>query len=314
MNPEYSVIVPLYNEEEVLPSFMTELSNRMDSLGGEYEVLAIDDGSEDKTGEILQAMVKTNSRLAYYQLTRNFGHQAAILAGLNLAKGKCVGIIDGDGQDPPEVLVRMFKSLKEGYDVVYGLRKNRKESLWFRFFCKLFYRILFRISKFEIPMDSGDFSVMDRRVVNFIIKFSNPTPFIRGLRGWYGGNQKSFAYDRQIRQRGNSKYTLFDLAEMALVGFTTSSKLPIRLTICVGLFISFLTFCYTGTIMFLKLFTTMIDGSELAGWTSIIGVTGVIGGVSLMALGVFGEYILHIFETTRNQPAYVIRENDPSEG
>jgi len=312
MNPEYSIVVPFYNEEEVLPSFMAELSKAMDNLGEEYEILAIDDGSEDKTSEILRDMVKSYSKLSYFQLTRNFGHQAAVLAGLNLAEGKYVGIIDGDGQDPPQVLASMFKILREGHDVVYGLRKNRKEGLWFRVFYKLFYKILFRISKASIPLDSGDFSVMDRKVVDFILRFSNPTPFIRGLRAWYGGNQKPFMYDRQIRQGGVSKYSISDLVQLALVGFVTSSKVPIRLAIYIGMFVSFVTFLYSSTIIFLKLFTTLIDGSELIGWSSLIALTGLIGGMILMILGIFGEYLLHIFETTRNQPAYVIKEQNPT--
>lgn len=305
IHPEYSVVIPVFNEEEILPSFIDDLATTMNSLDADHELLFVDDGSNDRTWSILQKYAKNNKNIILLRFARNFGHQAAVYAGLFYAKGRSVGVIDSDGQDPPKILAEMFKLLKTDNDVVYGVRKNRKESALKRFCFFVFYRILAKISITHLPLDSGDFSVMDRRVVEYIKTLNIPSPFLRGLRGWYGGKQKAYEYDRLARKAGKSKYPFFKLVDLAINGFTSSSRLPLRFAVYLGALISIATILYTLSMVILRIFS---PEWELVGWASIIAVTGFVGGLNLMLTGMVGEYISHIFEATRKQPVFIISE------
>lgn len=311
-NLDYSVVIPVYNEEQVLHLFTSNLISAMDRLNRGYELLFVDDGSTDKTWQILNDLSKTNPNVIAYRLSRNFGHQQAIYAGLNHAKGQTVGIIDGDGQDPVEVLVNMFNCIEPDYDVIYGVRKKRKEGPFKRICYFLFYRFLNRITKINIPLDSGDFSVMDREVVNFITNVNDPNPFIRGLRSWYGGKQKAYEYERGARQGGESKYSFFQLLDLAINGVTSCSKWPLRFAVYLGGSVSLVTLLYTIITIFLKI-TFDYPGDEFsAGWTSLIVIIGFVGGMNILLIGIIGEYLSHVFDATMKQPAFIIKESTSS--
>ena len=307
-NPEYSVVIPVYNEEEVLPSFFANLSSAMDTLGGEFELLFVDDGSTDRTWEILMEISNKNPNVLGYRLNRNFGHQQAICAGLFHVKGRMIGVIDGDGQDPAEELVEMFKALGQGYDVVFGVRKMRKEGIFKRFCYFTFYRILRRITKVDIPLDSGDFSVMKKDVVQFITNVNDPNPFIRGLRSWFGGKQKAYEYERVVRYGGKSKYSIFKLIDLAINGVTSCSKWPLRFAVYLGAGVSLITLLYTIVTILIKLIFGYPDDDFSTGWTSLIAVIGFVGGMNILLIGVIGEYLSHVFDATKKQPTFLIRE------
>ncbi len=306
--PEYSVVIPVFNEEEVLPLFISDLCTAMNQLGNNYELLFIDDGSTDKTWEILKEHSKIDSNIFSFRLSRNFGHQQAIFAGLVHTRGKAVGIIDGDGQDPANELCNMFKALDDGYDVVFGVRKKRKEGVFIRFCYYIFYRILNKITKIYIPLDSGDFSVMDKSVVEFIKNVNDPNPFIRGLRSWYGGKQKAYEYERSARKGGNSKYSFLQLIDLAINGVTSCSKWPLRFAVYLGGSVSLLTLLYTVITITLKIFFNYPDDPFSAGWTSLITIIGFVGGMNILVIGIIGEYLSHVFDATMKQPTFIIKE------
>lgn len=310
--PEYSVVVPVFNEEEVLPQFLSNLSSAMETTNKNYELLFVDDGSIDNTWKILTSAAKDNPNVIAYRLSRNFGHQQAIYAGLKHAKGQTIGIIDSDGQDPAEVLVDMFNCINPDYDVVFGVRKKRKEGPFKRFCYFLFYRFLNRITKINIPLDSGDFSVMNRSVVQFIINVNDPNPFIRGLRSWYGGKQKAYEYERVARQGGESKYSFLQLIDLAINGVTSCSKWPLRFAVYLGGGVSLITLLYTIITIFLKIIFDYPGNEFSAGWTSLVAIIGFVGGMNILLIGVIGEYLSHVFDATMKQPTFIIKESTVS--
>lgn len=308
-DPEYSIIIPIYNEEEVLPSLLPEIVERMDTLGRVYEIVVIDDGSTDGSWNILQSLAAQYRSLEAYRLLRNFGHQKALYSGLHVARGKAIGVMDGDGQDPIEVLMEMFDLWGKGYDVIYGVRKKRKENILKKSSYFIFYRLYRKMANIDIPLDSGDFCVMDRKVVDFIVSLQDSSPFIRGLRSWYGGRQLGLEYHRLARQKGEPKYTLFKLIDLAINGLTSFSKEPLRWAVYFGGAVSVFTFIFLAAIVIGKLCFNYPESSVSAGWASAISLTSFIGGVNIMLLGLIGEYIMHIFESVKHRPAFLIKES-----
>lgn len=307
--PDYSVVIPVFNEDEVLHLFTTNLISAMGRLKAGFELIFIDDGSTDQTWQILTELSKSYPNLLAYRLSRNFGHQQAIFAGLMQAKGEMVGIIDGDGQDPVDVLIKMFNCIEPDYDVVFGVRKKRKEGLFKRSCYFLFYRFLNRITKINIPLDSGDFSVMNRSVVQFIINVNDPNPFIRGLRSWYGGKQKAYEYERVARQGGESKYSFFQLIDLAINGVTSCSKWPLRFAVYLGGGVSLVTLLYTITTILLKIIFNYPGDEFSTGWTSLVAIIGFVGGMNILLIGVIGEYLSHVFDSTMKHPTFIIKES-----
>jgi dolichol-phosphate mannosyltransferase len=307
--PAYSIIIPVYNEEEIIESFLEDIRNDMVQLGEAYEVVVVDDGSTDRTWEVLLIASERNPSITAYSLSRNFGHQAAIYAGLTMAQGRAVGIMDGDGQDPPEVMVQMFKHWQEGYDVVYGVRRKRKEHLLKRFLYSAYYRLLRKIASIDIPLDSGDFCVMDRRVDDFILSMEDRSPFLRGLRSWYGGRQLPVEYERAARHGGKVKYSYLKLLDLSISGITSFSKLPLRLAIFFGGITCFAGFTY-GLIVVLRkpMFHSPTSGVG-AGSSSLIAVVAFIGGLALLLVGLVGRYIKHIFDSVKKFPVFIVRES-----
>ena len=309
----YSAIVPIYNEEENLDEIARRLVQVLERIGP-YEIVFVDDGSVDGSADIIGRLCGANPFVKAIHFSRNFGHQAAVSAGLRYASGDAVAVIDGDLQDPPELLPELFNKWREGYKVVYAIRQQRKEGLLKRAAYYLYYRLLRLIAEVEIPLDSGDFSVMDKVVVEKLNDMPESHRFIRGLRSWVGYSQVGVPYNRDARFAGEAKYTWSGLIRLGYDGIFSFSKVPLLIATRIGLFITLIS--VVGA--FLTLGRKFILGVEPQGWTSLIIVVLMIGGIQLFVLGILGEYIGRIFEETKKRPSYIVAEKrniqDPGNG
>jgi glycosyltransferase involved in cell wall biosynthesis len=300
----YSIIIPIFNEEKILPELHQRLEKVAANLDGPVEVILIDDGSKDRSFEIMKDLHARDPRIKSIRLSRNFGHQIAISAGLDLAGGKAIILMDGDLQDPPELLPEMIARWKEGNQVVYTVKKSRKENKLKRFAFKSFYRILHALSTVEIPMDAGNFSLLDRRVVEILRKMPERNRYISGLRAWSGFRQTAVYYDRDPRFSGKPQMSLSRLVQLALDGIFSFSNVPLRLAIYLGLATAFLSFAIGLWAISARLFTD----KAVLGWASTIISILFVGGMILFTLGVIGEYISRIYEEVKNRPLYVVQE------
>ncbi|MCS6772458.1 MAG: glycosyltransferase family 2 protein [Kiritimatiellae bacterium] len=296
------IVIPCYNEEEVLPKLLAALEKFIGEAPYAIRVLFVDDGSRDRTEELLCAACSRQPAYAYLRFSRNFGHQTAVTAGLAHIPGEVIGVIDADLQDPLEALAGMVEKWRAGYDVVYGVRKNRKEGLLLRFAYAAFYRLLKKMANIEIPLDSGDFCVMDRRVVDVINAMPEHNRFIRGLRGWAGFRQIGFPYDRAARAAGKTKYTISRLLKLAFDGMISFSSVPLRLASLLGVLAALLGMVYLGYAVVVKI----LDPAAPIGWASTIAVIIFFGGIQLIVLGIIGEYLGRIFDETKRRPLYLI--------
>ncbi|HMO50416.1 MAG TPA: glycosyltransferase family 2 protein [Kiritimatiellia bacterium] len=300
--PDVGLIVPCYNEEEVLPQLLDRLSRITADWPYPVYVLFVNDGSRDRTQEILDAACVANPAFACVQFSRNFGHQAAVTAGLVHAKGDVIAVIDADLQDPPEFILTMIEKWREGYDVVYGIRTNRKESGLLRLAYATFYRMLKKMANVDLPLDAGDFSLMDRRVVDRINALPEHNRFIRGLRGWVGFKQIGLPYEREARQAGAPKYNMRRLVNLALDGLISFSSVPLRIAAWVGALASLLGF----VLMVFSIVGGLFYGRTPTGWTSLAVMLLFFGGIQLIVLGIIGEYVGRIFDEVKNRPHYVV--------
>ncbi len=299
---QYSIVLPIYNEESCLREVLKRITTTMESMHEPYEVICIDDCSKDSTWSIIQDLHSQNPSIKGLHFLRNFGHQIGVFAGIRHSKGKYLAILDADGQDPPELLPEMFKKCREGFDVVYAVRRKRKENFFKKVAYALFYRFFKAIVPFEVPLDSGDFSVFSRPVADFISSRTEKRPFIRGLRSWHGGKQTAFEYERQRRLSGEPKYTLFKLFMLALNASVSFSKVPLRLISITGMTIALISFLAGISLVVLK-FT---NGIDLLGWTSTATLIMFFGGLNLLVLGIIGEYVGDIFDEVKNRPTFLI--------
>lgn len=300
--PELSVIVPLYNEQENVAELHRRLTASLGSLGSDYEILFVDDGSRDATGRMIDALQRTDRHLSVLHLSRNFGHQAAVSAGLDHALGRAVMVMDGDLQDPPEVIPEFVARWREGYDVVYAVRQRRKEGPAKRLGYHVFYRLMNLISDLDIPLDSGDFSLMDRRVVDVLRELPEKRRFVRGLRTFVGFRQAGLAYERAAREAGHPKYTFSALLRLATDGLISFSSHPLRISTYLGV---------TGTaVAFVLTCWVLLDAvtrrSGPHGWASLIVVVLFMGSVQLLSLGIIGEYVRLIFLESKQRPTYIV--------
>ncbi len=300
----YSVILPVFNEEECLPETLSRLEKVLGGLGGPYEIICVDDGSRDRSWAIVEEAAERNSAVRGIRFQRNFGHQNAVFAGIRQCRGEFIVIMDADGQDPPEILPRFFDKCREGYDVVFAVRTNRKENALLRLCYTVFYRLYRFIVPFDVPLDSGDFTVFRRPVGDFLGSLSEKRPFIRGLRSWYGGRQTGIPYERAARAAGRPKYNLYKLFLLAVNGSISFSRAPLRAIALLGLFISIGSFLGGIYILALKLFV----GISLSGWTSTVILVIFFGGLNLLVLGIISEYIGDIFDEVKNRPQYLVKE------
>jgi len=305
MNPEFSVIVPAYNEQEVITESYKRLTAVMGQLGETYELIFIDDGSRDKTAEILAHICEQDKHAVLIRFSRNFGHMPAITAGMDYARGKAVMVIDADLQDPPELFPKMIEKWREGYDVVYGKRTERKGETGFKkLTAGLYYRFLKRMTEVDLPVDTGEFRLIDRKVCDAIKKIREKNRYIRGLVSWVGFKQTAVGYIREKRFAGVTKYPLAKMIKFAMDGITSFSYKPLKLASSVGFAISAMSFVYLLVVLYLRLFTR----STTTGWASMVAVVLFSQGIVLMVLGLMGEYIGRIFDEIKGRPIYIVDE------
>jgi glycosyltransferase involved in cell wall biosynthesis len=306
-----SVIVPCFNEEAVLPQLFKRLGAAAAAWGLDYEIICVDDGSRDDTWKLLKQQHAMDPRWCVLSFARNFGHQTAVSAGMYYATGDAVVVIDADLQDPPEELGRFFEKWREGYDVVYAIRQNRKEGVFKRMCYWSFYRLMAGIASFDVPLDSGDFCLMNRRVVDVIKQMPERNRFVRGLRAWTGFKQIGIAYERPARAAGETKYGFRKLFKLAWDGLFSFSTVPLVLVSYLGLFIS--TVAALGIVFTFaqKLFAGWFEKLGLApvpGFATIVISVLFLGGVQLLCLGILGEYIGRIYDEVKRRPMWVVRE------
>ena len=300
-----SIVVPCYNEEDVLHELKRRLVEVVAKIKISYEIILVDDGSKDKTWPIMQEIAANNPGFKCIRLSRNYGHQIALTCGLDQAFGEAILIIDADLQDPPELLGEMLDKWREGYDVVYGKRKKRMgEPLSKKVFAFLFYRIFKKLTGFELPSDTGDFRLLDRKALDSLLKLRERHRFIRGMVSWVGFKQIAVFYDRPERFAGVTKYPFKKSLFLAVDAITSFSFAPLRMASYLGLAISAFAFFYILIVLYLRIFT---DISQ-PGYTSLMAAVLFLGGVQLCVLGLMGEYVGRIFEQGQKRPLYLIDE------
>jgi dolichol-phosphate mannosyltransferase len=300
--PYLSVVVPFYNEQTNLPALYERLTATLQAIEPDYELLFVDDGSTDQTPELLDALQAGDPRVVVLRLSRNFGHQAAISAGLDHARGQGVVVMDGDLQDPPEVLDQFIVLWRSGQDVVYAVRTKRKEGWFRRFSYWLFYRVLRAVSELDIPLDSGDFCLMDRKVVEALRQLPERARFVRGLRTFVGFRQIGVEYERAARLSGESKYTFGKLLRLASDGLIDFSSYPLRLVTLLGFLSVVLAFVLGAWVVG----DAILNQTTPRGWACTLVVVLFMGAIQLLSLGILGAYLRRIFLETKGRPAYII--------
>jgi len=304
-NIKYSIIIPVFNEEQVIEHTYERLKVVMDSMAEPYELLFINDGSRDKTVDILKHLGEADDHIKIINFSRNFGHQIAITAGMDYAKGDAVIIIDADLQDPPELILEMIEKWKSGYDVVYAKRTARKGETFFKKqTAALFYRTLRAMTDIEIPIDTGDFRLIDRKVCEQMQNVHERNRFVRGLVSWVGFKQTAVEYERDERYAGETKYPLKRMLKLSIDGITSFSYKPLKIANYLGAALSIIGFIYMLVVLYQKLFTT----TTITGWSSIIVIQLFFSGIILMMLGVIGEYIGRIYDEAKNRPLYIVQD------
>lgn len=302
---KYSIIVPMYNEEEVIDHTYGRLKEVMDSSGEPYELIFVNDGSRDRTMEKANLIASADPNVRLIDFSRNFGHQIAISAGMDYAQGEAIVVIDADLQDPPEVILQMIAKWKEGYEVVYGRRLKRKgETLFKKLTALAFYRLLRSMTNVDIPLDTGDFRLIDRKVCDVLRSLKEKNRFVRGLISWIGFRQTSVEYVREERFAGETKYPLKKMIGFALDAITSFSYKPLKIATYLGFFLSLGSFVYLLIILYQRLFTS----TTVEGWTTIVGLNLLFNGIILLLLGVIGEYIGRIYDESKSRPLYIVRE------
>ncbi|OHB80661.1 MAG: glycosyl transferase [Planctomycetes bacterium RBG_16_64_12] len=306
-----SIVVPCYNEKEVLDELYQRLSRAAESWEEPFEVIVVDDGSDEETWQRIEAVHRRDPRWKAVRFSRNFGHQTAVSAGIARAAGRAVIVLDADLQDPPEELHRFLAKWREGYEVVYGLRRKRKEGPLKRLCYHLFYRILAGTASQPIPADSGDFCLMDRRVVDLLNAMPERNRFVRGLRAWVGFRQIGVEYPRDARRAGKPKYTLSKLIRLAVDGLFSFSTVPLRLATYLGLAVSTIAFLGAVFTLVQRLFADWFDSIGLGpvpGFATIVIAILFLGGVQLICLGIMGEYIGRIYDEVKGRPSWIVRQ------
>jgi polyisoprenyl-phosphate glycosyltransferase len=305
-HPLVSVVVPCYNEQEVLNECHVQLTAVLEaSCGEDYEIVYVNDGSRDRTEEILRSIHDTSLHARAVILSRNFGHQAAVTAGLSAATGQCAVIIDADLQDPPSVIPRMLERWREGYQVVYGVRESRAGESGFKVgTAQLFYRLINRLSDIEIPLDSGDFRLLDRKAIDAILSMPERHRLLRGMSSWIGFRQCALKYARSPRFAGTTKYPLSKMLNLALDGIFSFSIVPLRFVTIVGL----ITAAVAALGILYSLAVRIFTPHWVAGWATLILAILFMGGVEMFCFGILGEYIGRIYTEIKQRPLFLVRE------
>lgn len=305
---DISVIIPIYNEEGNIPLLHQRLSTVMATLPiTSYEFVFINDGSKDQSLRLLMDLAKVDSRVRYLDFSRNFGHQIAVTAGLDACVGKCAVIIDADLQDPPELILDLYNKYLENYQVVYAQRASRQgESVFKKVTAKWFYRILQRITSINIPVDTGDFRLIDRAIIDLLKQMPEQQKYLRGQIAWLGFNQTAVEYNREQRYAGETGYTLKKMFRLALDGITGFSNFPLRFATFAGFIVSGISF----VLILYALISWMFFDSTQPGWTSQMISILFIGGIQLIGIGIIGEYIGRISSNVRQRPLYIVRDTN----
>jgi glycosyltransferase involved in cell wall biosynthesis len=303
-----SIVIPAYNEQEVLPAFHARLTSAVAELSYAFEIVYINDGSTDATLTILEDLYAKDPRVAIVDLSRNFGKEIALTAGLHNAQGVAVVVIDADLQDPPELIPQLITEWENGFDVVYARRTQRKGETWLKKASATgFYRVIQRLSKVRIPEDTGDFRLLSRRAVEALNTLSEQHRFMKGLFAWIGYKQKAVYYDRDPRFAGKTKWNYWKLWNFAIEGITSFTTAPLKFATYIGFLTAFVAFIY-GSYMLVR---TLFFGNPVPGYPSLIVIILFLGGVQLMAIGVVGEYVGRIFTETKRRPLYFLNAYKP---
>jgi dolichol-phosphate mannosyltransferase len=302
---DLSVIVPIYNESQNIPTLYERLSNVCNDLGLSWELVFVNDGSRDQSLLLIKQLALIHQHIKFISFSRNFGHQIAVTAGLDKCIGKAIVIIDADLQDPPELIKDLYIKYQQGYEVVYATRKKRVgESVLKLWTAKAFYKIMKSLTNINIPMNTGDFRIIDRKIVDILKAMPEPNKFLRGQISWIGFRQTSVEYDRSERLSGVTGYTYRKMIKFALDGITSFSESPLKIATVFGFVVSFCTFI----MLLYALYSKFISQDSVPGWTSIIISVLFLGGIQLLSLGIIGEYISRIIANVRNRPLYIIDE------
>ncbi|WP_322507786.1 glycosyltransferase family 2 protein [Anaerolinea sp.] len=312
MKPVFSIIAPIFNEHDSLPELHRRVSAVMDGLGEPWELILVDDGSSDGSTDLIRQLAEQDERVRPVIFARNFGHQIAVTAGLDYARGDAVVIIDADLQDPPEVIPDLVARWREGYEVVYAVRTEREGESWFKLFtASLFYRIIFRITDVKIPMDTGDFRLLDRKVVNVLKTMRERHRFLRGMAAWVGFRQIGVPYKRAARFAGSTKYPFKKMLRLALTAITGFSCFHLQVATYLGFISAGLALIFIPIVVIERL----VGNQAFFGQATTLVSVLFLGGVQLISLGILGEYIGRIYDEVKGRPLYIVREapeNDSS--
>jgi dolichol-phosphate mannosyltransferase len=304
--PILSVVIPVYNEEMNIGKLYQRLQNSLQPLKIDWEVVYINDGSKDRSLSILQGLAETDHHVKYIDFSRNFGHQLAITAGIEHARGEWIVIMDGDGQDPPELLPDLLSKAQEGFEVVYARRRKRDgENFLKKFTARLFYRLLARITNIEIPVDTGDFRIIHRKIQRILSKMPEQHKYIRGQISWIGFNQTFLEYDREERMGGATKFTYRKMMRFALDGISSFSTWPLKVATITGFLVSAVAFVLIVYSLYQKFF-----GTTEPGWTSLHISVLFLGGIQLIGIGMLGEYLGRVSDNVKNRPHYIVRDSN----
>ena len=312
VNKKISVVIPCYNEQEVLPELFRRMTKAAESWELDWEIICVDDGSHDNTWDLLSSQHAIDPRWSVISFSRNFGHQTAVSAGMFHTTGDAVIVIDADLQDPPEEMHRFIKKWQDGYDIVYAIRQHRKEGFIKKISYWMFYRLLSKMIDFELPLDSGDFCIMDRNIVDILNSMPERNRFVRGLRAWSGFKQTGLVYERQARAAGDAKYDFKKLRRLALDGIISFSTVPLAIAAHLGLWVtalSLLGIIFTFCQFVFQSFFTSIGLGPVPGVTTIVISVLFLGGVQLIFLGILGQYLGRIYDEVKQRPRWIIKQS-----
>ena len=303
--PTFSIIAPIYNELENIPELYPRVRDVLDQTGEPWELILVDDGSTDGSTDVIRTLAENDDRVKPIIFARNFGHQIAVTAGLDYSRGEAVVIIDADLQDPPEVILDLIEKWREGYEVVYAVRGEREGESWFKkTTASLFYRVIYRITDVNIPLDTGDFRLMDRKVVNVMNQMRERHRFLRGMSSWVGFKQIGVTYKRKARFAGETKYPFKKMLKLALNAITSFSYFPLQMATYIGFITAGLSVIAIPVVILLRLIT----GTTLEGQATTLIIVLFLGGVQLISLGIIGEYIGRIYDEAKGRPLYIVSE------
>ena len=306
IKPCFSIVAPCFNEEKVLPELYRRICQVMEQTNESWELVLVNDGSRDRTSEVMRELHGQDARIKVIDFARNFSHQLAVTAGLDYARGEAIIIIDADLQDPPELILQMIEKWRAGYEVVYAVRTKRIGESWFKeFTAKLFYRIIYRITDVKIPLDTGDFRLMDRKVVNALGKLRERHRFIRGMTSWVGFKQIGVEYERQERFAGETHYPFRKMLKFAMDAITGFSYLPLQIATYLGFIIAVASAVFAFGVIFARL---GMEEHPFLGQATTLVVVLFLGGVQMITLGIIGEYLGRIYDEVKGRPLYITRE------